>query len=222
MRILVSGLAVAAVFAATPCTAQDWLGGLARGVAESAAQRLAERAVTAVTSGGTASSATPRASGPGGRPEMYNAEGDRIYRSRYGNRPYDNQAVWRTAARCAALERLVDVHIADWQARMKRGGGEYRQSDIDLDHAKAASNIRQFREFALLRLGIDRAGQDVETLFDREMEDQVVALRQQSWTPEMTWDREQNHCTNFYSGQSGLIYDMTNRRGEGSNPAPAR
>lgn len=221
MRKLIHGVAAVSFALATPVAAQDWLGGIARSAAQSAAQRLAERAVTGVMSGtsGTSTEAPPTRRS-GGRPENYDANGDRIWRPRRTGQVYEGQAVWRSAADCAALTRLVDIHIADWQARMKRGGGEYTTSQIEGDERAAERRFREFRELGVMRLRIDHPDLDAGARFDEEMTERVTRLRQQDWAPEMTWERHRVRCGSFYDGQAGLLYDMQNGRGEGSNPAP--
>lgn len=226
MRNLAIPTAAALLLVAAPCQAQDWLSGIARGVAQSAAERLVERAVTTVTQGAVASGQTGAegmaAPTTGGRPENYDANGDRIYRIRdHGPQRFGGQAVWRSAAQCAALNQLVEIHVADWQAKAASRNAVYPQNRIDTARASAAEAVERFRSFAVKRLRIDHPASDAQGRFDEEVARQTAALQQEDWSVHRSWDRREEECDSFYSSQRGLIYDMEAGRGEGSNPAPA-
>lgn len=224
MRVLVSCVVMATMFGASPSYAQDWLSGIARGAARSAAQALTDRAVTTVTNSaptsGTSPAQTPSAGA--GRPEMYDAQGDRIYRAAPGGpERFDGQALWRTAAQCAALHHMVEVQIAETRAFLQAKGWP---SDINeaTTRAGAAGLIRQHRDFGLMRLQIDQGGSNTAARFDEEMRRQVELFEQADWSADRAWRTRADECDTFYSAQRGLIYNMQNGRGDGSRAAPGR
>jgi len=226
MKTLMSSAAAAALIFASPSQAQDWLGGIARSLGAAAAEAVVNRAVGAATTAtrDALTPGTPVASAQqGGRPEMYDGNGDRLYRPRPSDRniePFRDKAIWRSAAYCAALTQLVDIHIADWKARYAKNKAEYPQSNIDSDYQLAAGRAEKFRKLAMLRMQIDHPTHDWNSPFDTEVARVVPDLRQQTWTPEMTWNRKAEECESFYGALSGLMYNMENRRGEGSQGAP--
>ena len=224
MRLIAFPIAAAALLASAPCHAQDWLSGIARSAAQSAAQGLMNRAVSAVTNpstpGATAqgAAAAPRA---GGRPDRYDTNGDRIWRREdRGPERFDGKPVWQSAAQCAALNQLVDIHAADWRAHAASKNATYPEDRIESTRRIAVGAIERFRVFAVKRIQIDHPGADAQGQFDAEVARQVPILRQEDWSIHESWDRRHDQCDIFLEFQRGLIFDMEVGRGEGAKPAP--
>ncbi|MFJ6024310.1 hypothetical protein ACIQC9_06915 [Brevundimonas sp. NPDC092305] len=232
MRGNIAVLVLTGALIVGPASAQDWLTGIARSAAQSAAQSLTNRAVGAVA-GATAGPATPSRGSAGpttaahnALADMYDADGNWIYRARPGGQQgYDGEPVWRSAAECAALNHLYDVKSAELQAWLISVG--YPVSDSEVDGARQAEAaqriISKFRDLGLMRLRIDQAGSDVESRFDEEMRRQVAVFRAMDWSVgDRPFQTRANRCDGYYNSLSGLRYNMQNGRGDGSRAAPWR
>lgn len=225
MRVLLPIVTLAVVAVAAPSQAQDFLRGLARAAGASAARTLMDRATSAASSavsgdGGSAAPTTSAAPRQGGRPEMYNADGERIFRTtsaqtaRFGDQP-----LWRSAAYCAALAQLVDIDIEEQKARHARGGHVYRQDWIDERLSAVPREVERWRVFGTMRMRIDHPSTG-DGGFQPEVDRQLGLLRAGDWTPTGTWRARSEECSSLYLQTGSLQMDMHNGRGEGSRGAP--
>ena len=216
-------LVAALLSAAAPAQSQDFLGGLARAAAARAAQALIDRTAAQVTATPPAATGSPALQPPqtGGRPEMYDASGDRIYKpDRRGLPRFIDQPLWRSAAYCGALVQLSDIDDQDWREVSAKGGHVYDESLALASQASIPAEVDRWRQFGVLRLQIDRPSGGVD--FEAVMAEQVLSLRQENWKPWFTWKARNDECTSLFSHVSGLYMNMRNRRGDGSRGAPGQ
>ena len=135
---------------------------------------------------------------------------------------FNGQALWKSAAYCAALVQFADVLNKEWIAKYARNGHVYPQEQVDQRLAAIPQEVSRWREFAMMRLRIDQPGSAIDARFDAEVARNVAEMRGRDWAPEGTWSRLEGECDSLHSGNAGLIYNMANGRGDGSRGAPAR
>ena len=237
MRIPTLLLIGAVVGAPVAAQAQDFLGAIARQAAASVAQNLANRAAQGATDAVTNAVTRPRdPAQPGAapaapvaprRPEirLHNAvqpwspEGDLIYATGNPSEPdLLGKPYWEASAFCAALNRTIDIQVEknrqEWAATGKTYPEEYARESL--------SRIEEFvdyqRKFALLRMNLDRPGQDNGATFDARVVALEAELRARDWTPRTSWKDLSSQCSSYQIGNGNFRMMMMAGRGPEGRP----
>lgn len=236
MRPLALTLAVA-VTTATPAHAQDFLGAIARQAAATAAQNLANRAAQGATNAVTNAVTRPRdparpdqpAAPPAARPRpeirLHNAvqpwspEGDLIFATRNPSQPaLLGKPYWEASAFCAALSRTADIQVEkkrqEWAATGKTYPEEYARESLD----RIEMYVTHQREFALLRMNLDRPGQDNAATFDARVVALEAELRARDWTPRTSWSDLSEQCGSYQMINGNFRMMMQAGRGTEGRP----
>lgn len=228
---------VAAVAIGSPVAAQDFLGSIARQAAAAAAQNLANRAAqgatNAVTNAVTRQGSSGQNSGAQGqtasgvRPEIrlhgvvqpWSPEGDLIFATRNPSQPdLLGKPYWEVSAFCAALSRTADIQVEkkrqEWAATGKTYPEEYAQETLSGIEAQVAYQ----RRFALLRMNLDRPGQDNGATFDARVVANEAELRARDWSPRTAWTDLSSQCSSFQIINGNFLGMMEAGRGPEGRP----
>lgn len=244
MRPIVTSLAVAVLAVGTPAAAQDFLGAIARQAAASAAATLANRAAQGATDAVTNAvtrprqpqgqpqsqpSAPPAQTAPAApaRPEIrlhgavqpWSPEGDLIFATGNSSQPdLLGKPYWEVSAFCAALSRTVDIQI-EKQRRQWAETGKVYPEEYAQDRLKGVeSQVAYQRRFALLRMNLDRPGQDNAATFDARVIQTEAELRARDWTPRTSWTDLSGQCSSYQVINGNFLGMMDAGRGPEGRP----